>query len=101
MEEATGIAEVIRVTKHPVFEIAEGVEVGGYTVHARMCAPAHKYSQGFFLVKISKPPEVAYFQHEKCSDMRHAEFTFDSGEELRVGDKLEILISSAAPENLP
>jgi hypothetical protein len=30
MEKCAGIAEVIRVTKHPVVEIAEGVEVGGY-----------------------------------------------------------------------
>jgi hypothetical protein len=32
MEECAGIAEVIRVTKHPVIEIAEGVEVGGSTI---------------------------------------------------------------------
>ena len=31
MEECAGIAEVIRVTKHPVIEIAECVKVGGST----------------------------------------------------------------------
>ena len=29
MDEGTGIAEVIDVMKHPVVELAEGVEVGG------------------------------------------------------------------------
>jgi hypothetical protein len=53
MEESAGIAEVIRVTKHPVVEIAEGIEVGGYTIHARMYAPADKCLHDLFLVKIS------------------------------------------------
>jgi len=65
MEECAGIAEVIRVTKHPVVEIAEGVEVGGYTFYARMYAPADKYLHDLFLVKFSKPSEFASFQHEK------------------------------------
>jgi hypothetical protein len=39
MEECAGIAEVTRVTKHPVVEIAESVEVGGPAIHARMYAP--------------------------------------------------------------
>ena len=47
--ECAGIAEVFRVTKHPAVEIAEGVEVGGSTIHARMCTPADKYSSGCFL----------------------------------------------------
>jgi hypothetical protein len=101
MEECAGIAEVIRVTKHPVVEIAEGVEVGGYTIHARMYAPADKCLRGLFLVKISKPFEFVSFQHEKGFKMENGEFSFDSGAELKVGDKLEILISPAAPENLP
>ena len=33
--------------------------------------------------------------------MKNGEFSFDSGEELKVGDKLEILIFPAAPENHP
>ena len=93
MAEDTGIAEVIRVSKHPVIEIAEGVEVGGYTVQARMYAPAQKYSHDLFLVKISKPSEFAHFQHEKGFQMEHGEFSFDSGDELKVGDKLEVLIT--------
>jgi hypothetical protein len=101
MEEGTAIAEVISVTKHPVVEIAEGVEVGGYTIHARMYATADKYSHNLFLVKISKPSDFASFQNEKGFQMENGEFSFDSGEELKVGDKLEILIFSAAPKNLP
>jgi hypothetical protein len=91
MEEGTGLAEVIRVTKQPVVEIAEGVEVGGYTVHARMYAPADKYSEGSFMVKIAKPQ----LQHAQSSQMEHGEFSFNSGEELKVGEKLEILIFPA------
>jgi hypothetical protein len=95
MEEGTGIAEVIRVTKHPIVEIAEGVEVGGYTVHARMYAPADRYSKEVFLVKISKPFAFSTIQHEHGSRMKQGEFSFDAGEELKIGDKLEILISPA------
>jgi hypothetical protein len=101
MEEGAAIAEVIRVTKHPVFEIAEGVEVGGYTIHARINVPADKYSHDCFRVKISKPTAFASLQHEKGSPMKDGEFSFDSGEELKVGDKLEILILPPAPEKLP
>ncbi len=101
VEECVGIAEVIRVTKHPVVEIAEGVEVGGSTIHARIYAPADKYSHGHFFVKILKPSELASLQHEKGLQMENGEFGFDSGEELKVGEKLEILIFRAAPENLP
>jgi hypothetical protein len=101
MEKCPGIAEVIRVTKHPVVEIAEGVEVGGYTIHARLYDPADKYSHDLFLVKISKPSEFAPLAHETGFQMENDEFSFDSGEELKVGDKLEIFISPAAPENLP
>jgi len=100
MEEGTGIAEVIRVTRQPVVEIAEGVEVGGYTIHARMYAPAQKYSNGLFFVKISKPSAFSTVQHENGAQMEHGEFSFDSGEELNVGDKLEVLISPGASKNL-
>jgi hypothetical protein len=101
MEEGTGIAVVMRVTKHPIVEIAEGVEVGGYTVHARMYAPADEYSKEIFLVKISKPLAFSTVQHEHGSPMVHGEFSFDAGEEPKVGDKLEILISPAASEDPP
>jgi hypothetical protein len=99
MEECAGIAEVIRVMKHPVIEIAEGVEVGGCTIYARMYAPADQYSHGLFLVKISKPSEFAPLQHERSLRMENGEFNFDSGEELKVGEKLEIFVLLAAPEN--
>ena len=45
--------------------------------------------------------EFASFQREKGFKMENGEFSFDSGAELKVGEKLEILISPAAPENLP
>ena len=99
MKECPGIAEVIRVMKHPVVEIAEGVEVGGCTIHARMYAPASQYSHGFFLVKISKPSALAPLQRERSLRMENGEFSFDSGEELKVGEKLEIIVLLAAPEN--
>ena len=99
MKECAGIAEVIRVMKHPVVEIAEGVEVGGCTIHARMHAPADQYSHGFFLVKISKPSAFAPLQRERSVRMENGEFSFDSGEELKVGEKLEIFVLLAAPEN--
>ena len=99
MKECAGIAEVIRVMKHPVVEIAEGVEVGGCTIHARMYAPANQYSHGFFLVKISKPSALAPLQRERNLRMENGEFSFDSGEELKVGEKLEIFVLLAAPEN--
>jgi hypothetical protein len=31
--------------------------------------------------------------------MKQGEFSFDAGEELRIGDKLEILISPVPPED--
>jgi hypothetical protein len=99
MEEGTGIAEVIGVTRHPIVEIAEGVEVGGYTVRARMCIPAHRDSKEVFLVKISKPSACSTVQHEHGSPMEDGEFSFDSGEALKVGDRLEILISPALPND--
>jgi hypothetical protein len=99
MQEGTAIAEVIRVTKHPVVEIAEGVQVGGCTVRARLFSP-DAYSKGsFIVVKITKPSVFISLQHEKGSLMEHGEFSFDAGEELKVGDKLDILISSAAAED--
>lgn len=101
MEDSTGIAEVIRVTRHPVVEIAEGVEVGGCTIHARICGPLDKYSHDTFRVKILKPSAFASLQHEKGSQMKHGQFSFESGEELKVGDKLEVLISPPASDNLP
>ena len=99
MEDGTAIAEVIRVTKHPVVEIAEGVEVGGCTIHARMYAPADQYTHGLFLVKISKPSALTPLQRERSLRMENGEFSFDSGEELKVGEKLEIFVLLAAPEN--
>jgi hypothetical protein len=43
-------------------------------------------------VKILKPFEHASLHHEKGLLMENGEFGFDSGEELKVGERLEILI---------
>jgi hypothetical protein len=100
MEESTEIAEVIRVANHPVVEIAEGVEVGGCTVYAKINDPVQKYRHCSFTVQILKPIGLSHIQREKGLRMEHGQFSFDSGEELKVGDKLEILISAVPPENL-
>jgi hypothetical protein len=87
-----GLAEVLSVTKHPIIEVAEGVEAGGsYAIDAKICAPADKYSKGFFRVKISKPADLA----GKVPSVNHGRFTFDSERELKAGDILEISISPA------
>ena len=72
MEECAGIAEVIRVTKPPVVEIAEGVEVGGSTIHARMCAPADKYSSGLFLVRFQSRPSWPLSSTKRASGWKMA-----------------------------
>jgi hypothetical protein len=97
MEEGTGIAEVTRIMKHPIVEVAEGVEVGGYTIQAKMYVPAAKYSKDFCLVKILKPKGLNRLQPERGWQMEHGEFAFDSVKELAVGDRLEISILPAAP----
>jgi hypothetical protein len=73
MEEGSGIAEVTGVTKHPVVEVAEGVEVGSYTVHAKMYVPAVKYSNDFYLVKIMEPKGLDYLQPERGWQMERGE----------------------------
>ena len=99
MEENAEIAEVIRVANHPVVEIAEGVEVGGCTVYARINDPRQKYCHASFVVQILKPSGLSHLQREKGLRLERGQFSFDSGEELKVGDKLEILISPLPPEN--
>lgn len=97
MEEGSGIAEVTGVTKHPVVEVAEGVEVGGYTIRAKMYVPAVKYSNDFYLVKIMEPKGLDYLQPERGWQMERGEFAFDSVKELQVGDRLKISILPATP----
>jgi hypothetical protein len=98
MEEAFGIAEVTGVTRHPVTEVAEGVEVGGYTIRARMYEPAVKYSNAFYLVKIVEPKGLDYSQPSRGWQMEQGEFAFDSVKELAVRDRLKISILPAASE---
>src|ERR1700693_144587 len=96
MEEGTGVAKVTSVTKHPVVEVAEGVTVGGYTVHAKMHVPALKYSSGLFLVKILEPAALQYLQDERGSLMTGGVFEFGAVGGVSVGKKLTISILPAA-----
>jgi hypothetical protein len=59
------------VDKHPVVEVAEGVEVGGFTVYAKMYVPEHKYSTGLYLVRILEPVALQYLQYEQGSLMEN------------------------------
>jgi len=45
MEAGTGIAIVTGITKHPTVKVAEGVEIGSFTVRPDMQVPAHNYSK--------------------------------------------------------
>jgi hypothetical protein len=56
---------VTRVTKHPVVEVAEGGQVGGFTIHAKMYVPANEYSTDLYLVKIIEPIGLQYLQPEE------------------------------------
>ena len=97
MEEAVGIAEVTGITRHPVTEVAEGVEVGGYTIRARICEPAVQYSNNFYLVKILEPKGLDYSQPARGWQMEHGDFAFDSVRELALRDRLKISILPVAP----
>jgi hypothetical protein len=95
MEENTGIAVVTGSTKQPVVKVAEGLEVGGFTVRAEMDVPANKYSQDLFLVKIVEPAGLDYLQHEKGSLMEHGRFELDAARDVKVGTKQKISIAPA------
>jgi hypothetical protein len=97
MDESPILAEVTKVTKHPVVEVAEGIQVGGFTVHAKMYVPAHKFSKDLYRVKILEPVALQYLQHEQGSWMEHGEFQFDSVDEVSVGTQLKISILLAEP----
>jgi hypothetical protein len=97
MEEDIGIAEVFSVTKHPVAEAAGGVQAGGYTIHAGMTAPARKYSDGLYLVKILEPKGLEYLGFKHAWEMEHGVFSFDTVRELKVGEKLKIAVSPVVP----
>ena len=62
-----------------------------------MYAPIHKYSNDLFLVKILEPAELQFLQNEQGSWMVHGKFHFAALKEVKVGDKLKISNSPAAP----
>jgi hypothetical protein len=94
MKEWTGIAVVTKVLKHPVVRLDEGIEIRRFTIRAKMHAPAHKYSDDLYFVKILSPAEFGSLQPEPGTLMDHGEFELDVSEEVKVGDQLEISISA-------
>jgi hypothetical protein len=95
MKEDTGIAIVTKVLKRPVVRLTGGLEVSGFTARARMYAPAHKYSDDLFYVKVISPAAMGSRQPDQGTLMDHGEFEVDVPEEVRVGDKLKVSISPA------
>jgi hypothetical protein len=89
------IAEVTQVTAHPIVEVSEGVEAGGFTVHAKMITPTEDFSMGLFYVRILEPVELRYHQPEQGLLMEDGKFSFDTADEVGVKDKLEISVSPA------
>jgi hypothetical protein len=95
MEEGTGIATVTKVLKQPVIRLAAGLEVSGFTVRAKMYAPAHRYSDDLFYVKVTNPVALASRQPEQGTLMAYGEFELDAAKEVKIGDRLEISIFPA------
>ena len=93
MKESTGIATVTKVLKQPVIRLAAGLEVSGFTVRAKMYAPAHRYSDDLFYVKVTNPVALASRQPEQGTLMAYGEFELDAAKEVKIGDRLEISIS--------
>jgi hypothetical protein len=95
MKESTGIATVTKVLKQPVVRLAGGLEVCSFTVHAKMHAPAHKYSDDLFYVKVTSPRALGSRQPEQGTLMAYGEFELDAAKEVKIGDRLKISISPA------
>jgi len=95
VKESTGIATVTKVLKQPVVRLAAGLEVSGFAVRAKMYAPAHKYSDDLFYVKVTNPVALGSRQPEQGTLMAYGEFEFDTAKEVKIGDRLEIAISPA------
>jgi hypothetical protein len=95
MKESTGIATVTKVLKHPVVRLAGGLEVRGFTVRAKMYAPADKYSDDLFYVKVTSPRALGSRQPEQGTLMAYGEFELDAAKEVKIGDRLKISISPA------
>lgn len=89
-------AIVTKVTKHPIVEVAEGVQVRRFTVYAQMYVPAHKYSTDLYLVKIVEPGALQYLQPEQGWLMEHGEFQFDAVDDVPIDTRLKISVVPAA-----
>jgi hypothetical protein len=89
-------AIVTKVDNHPVVEVAEGIAVSRFTVHAKICAPAHKFSAGLYLVKLIEPEGLQLLQSEQGWLMEDGIFQFDAVDDIPVNARLKIAVESAA-----
>jgi hypothetical protein len=92
MKDLTPEAIVTRVTTHPTYELAEGIEVSPVTVTAKIYVPAKKYLNEIYLVKVLKP-DLDRYPPEQGRIMEHGEFQFDADLEVKVGDRFEISVN--------
>jgi hypothetical protein len=92
MKDITPEAIVTRVTTHPTYELAEGVEVSPVTVTAKMYVPAQKYLNDIYLVRVLKPG-LDRDPPKQGRVMEHGEFQFDAGLEIKIGDRFEISVT--------
>jgi hypothetical protein len=92
MENIPPEAIVTRVTTHPTYELAEGIEVSSVTVTAKMYVPAQKYLSDIYLVKVLKPG-LDRDPPEQGRIMERGEFQFDADFEVKVGDRFEISVT--------
>ncbi len=60
-----------------------------------MYAPAHKYSDDLFYVKVTSPAALGSRQPEQGTLMAYGEFELDASKEVKIGDRLKISISPA------
>jgi hypothetical protein len=93
----TGIAIVTHVVKRFSTELKGGIPLSIFTIYAEMHAPAQKYLDDIYLVKVLSPAALRNQQNEEPGVlMTHGRFWLDATQELvKVGDELEISISPA------
>ena len=75
-------------------ESREVIKVTFYHVEARMWAPANKYSDDIYMVRIIKPEGIGDLMDDEGTLMERGKFSFDSTEEVPKGTKLEVEITS-------
>ena len=58
-----------------------------------MLAPANKYSDDVYMVRIIKPEGIGDLMDEEGTLMEHGKFSFDSTEEVPKDTRLEVKIT--------